>query len=98
MKVPEPVEGKTSRSAAISFVHSWRFIPQTENLSEYCDFHVNVSSMLSYSLPENGKPCGVLRRFILRDHIFGNPFLKMENPAGYCDYFCNVHYLCFKSS
>jgi hypothetical protein len=37
MKVPEPVEGKTSRSAAISFVHSWRFIPQTENLSECCD-------------------------------------------------------------
>jgi hypothetical protein len=37
MKVPEPVEGKTSRSAAISFVYSWRFIPQTENLSEYCD-------------------------------------------------------------
>ena len=55
-----------------------------ENPAGYCDFSCCLEGF-HRSLPENGKPCGVLRLKQSTYFFECIPFLKMENPAGYCD-------------
>ena len=56
-----------------------------ENPAGYCDFFQYLLWYCIVFLPENGKPCGVLRRPSKKMNVVFPFFLKMENPAGYCD-------------